>query len=172
MRRALMLSLVLGLACSGGLLTGCAATGEADSQPYVEAAAPAVPARSLPLLGSWSGDFPVAQLDLLPAGQRQASAGYIADDKTFVAVWRAFQPRQELPEVDFSTQLVVFSRNVTFYNRTSILKVILENGVAQVLAMETMSAMPIEDKVAMALAVIPRAGVLFLASDGRNIEVR
>ncbi len=39
------------------------------------------------------------------------------------------------------------------------------------LAMETMSAMPIEDKVAMALAVIPRAGVRFIASGNERIGV-
>jgi len=33
------------------------------------------------------------------------------------------------------------------------------NGVAEVLAMETMSAIPIEDKVGMSLAVVARQGI-------------
>ena len=39
------------------------------------------------------------------------------------------------------------------------------------MAMETMSAMPIEDKVAMALAVIPCAGVRFITSGNERIAV-
>jgi hypothetical protein len=35
----------------------------------------------------------------------------------------------------------------------------VKNGVAEVLAMETMSAMPIEDKVAISLAVVGRQGI-------------
>ncbi len=121
---------------------------------------------------TWSGDFPVAKLDLLPVGQRQSRVGYLGDVDAFAAVWRAFQPQQELPAVDFATQLVVFSRNVDFYNRTAILKVTLKEGAAEVMAMETMSAMPIEDNVAMALAVIPRSGVRFITSGNERISVR
>ena len=113
----------------------------------------------------------MAKLDLLPVGQRQSSVGYLDDMDVFAVVWRVFQPGQALPEVDFANQLVVFSRNVNFYNRTAIFKVTLKEGTAEVLAMETMSAMPIEDKVAMALAVIPRAGVRFIASGNERIGV-
>ena len=35
----------------------------------------------------------------------------------------------------------------------------MTNGVAEVLAMETMSAMPIQDKVAMSLVVVSRKGI-------------
>ena len=51
------------------------------------------------------------------------------------------------PEIDFTVNLVLFARNTQFYNRINIGKVNVSNGVAEVLAMETMSAMPIEDKV-------------------------
>ena len=64
--------------------------------------------------------------------------------------------------LNFGKNLVVFSRNVAFYNRVNILKVTLKEGVAEILSMETMSAMPVEEKVAMALAEIPREGVRFL----------
>jgi len=70
-----------------------------------------------------------------------------------------FKPGEKVLEVDFSKHVVVFSRNVTFYNRTAILKVTLKDGVAEILVMETRSALPIEARVAMAMAVIPRAGV-------------
>jgi len=43
------------------------------------------------------------------------------------------------------------------------------DGVAEVLAMETMSALPIEDKVAISLVGIPRKGVKAIQIGGRNI---
>ena len=76
-----------------------------------------------------------------------------------------------LPAVDFSKNIVVFTRNVQFYNRTSIFKVELQDGAAEIFAMETMSAMPIEEKVAMAMAVIPREGIRFIRSGTGNIKV-
>ena len=76
-----------------------------------------------------------------------------------------------MPEVDFRTNLVVFTRNVDFYNRTSIGMVKLADGVLEIVAMETMSALPIEDKAAMAMAVIPRAGVKFIQAGTSRIPV-
>ncbi len=115
--------------------------------------------KEITIIQTWGGDYPVAQLTLLPADQRETPTGYINDAETFAAVWEHFMPGEELPEVDFDENIIVFSRNVQFYNRTNIFKVELENGTAEILAMETMSAIPIEDKVAMAMAVIPREGV-------------
>jgi hypothetical protein len=37
--------------------------------------------------------------------------------------------------------------------------------------METMSALPIEDKIAMALAVIPRADISSITAGGQKIPV-
>jgi hypothetical protein len=61
--------------------------------------------------------------------------------------------------VDFRTHLVVFVRNIQFYNRLKIGKVKVSDGVAQIIAMETMSARPIRDTVAMSLAVVARKGI-------------
>lgn len=63
---------------------------------------------------------------------------------------------------------IVFSRNVEFYNRTSIVKIILKDGAIEIIAMETMSALPIEEKVAMILAVIPRAGISSITAGGHS----
>lgn len=128
-------------------------------------------AKNLAIFDQWSGDFAVADLTLLPEGQRQSSAGYIDGQKAFATVWQAFKPGQTIPEVNFKHNLVVFSRNVDFYNRTQIFKVTLSDGAAVILAMETMSALPIEDKVAMALAVVPRTGVKFIRSGEQQIPV-
>jgi len=47
----------------------------------------------------------------------------------------------------------------------------VKNGVAEVLAMETMSAMPIEDKMAMSLVVVAREGITAIQSGDRIIPV-
>ena len=119
----------------------------------------------------WSGDYPVEHLDRLPEGHRTAPVGCIGDEGTFSAVWQIFKPGEKSPEVDFSTHFIVFVRNVDFYNRISILKCTLREGTAEILASETRSAMPIESKVAMALALIPRAGVKFISAGDVKIPV-
>ena len=111
------------------------------------------------ILESWQGDYPVARLDLLPKHLREQAVGFIGDAKTFEAVWKTFKPGEAVPEIDFKTNLVLFARNTQVFTRISIGKVNVTNGVAEILAMETMSAMPIQDKVAMSLVVVPpRAG--------------
>lgn len=76
-----------------------------------------------------------------------------------------------LPAVDFSRNIVVFTRNTQFYNHTAILRVTLLEGVAEVIAMETMSANPIKDKVAMAMAVIPREGLREIKVGSERIRI-
>jgi hypothetical protein len=111
------------------------------------------------ILQSWQGDYPVARLDLLPESQREEAVGYIGGAETFGNVWKAFKPGEAVPEINFQADLVLFARNTHFYNSIRIGKVNVKNGVAEVLAMETMSAMPIEDKVAISLAVVGRQGI-------------
>ena len=128
--------------------------------------------KELPLLQQWSGDYPISALENLPEGQRSSAVGYINDSETFAAVWGVFNPDEEPPSINFSEQLVVFSRNITYYNRTSIVKVILEKGVAEIIAIETLTAMPIEDRVAMSIAVIPRQGVHFIQVGDEHVTVQ
>ena len=101
----------------------------------------------------------VARLERLPEKQRDQSVGFIGDAKTFELVWKAFKPGEDVPEIVFKSSMVLFVRNTQFYNLVRIGKVNVANGVAQVLAMETLSAMPIEEKVAMSLAVVPRSDI-------------
>jgi hypothetical protein len=130
------------------------------------------PPAELAIMQSWSGDFPVTELKLLPQAQQQAGTGYLANAAAFASVWAAFSPGEAVPTVNFRKQMVVFHRNVYFYNRTRIFKVTLKEGVAEVLATETMSAIPVTDKVAMALAVIPRAGVKAIQAGAVRVPVR
>ena len=143
------------------VMTGCATVPEANAPPA-----------ELAIAQSWNGDYPVAELKLLPEGQQQSGAGYLGSATAFAPVWAAFKPGEALPAVDFGKQMVVFHRNVNYYNRTRIFKVTLKDGVADVLAAETMSAIPVTDKVAMAMAVIPRGGVTAIQTGTVRIPVR
>ncbi len=152
---------LLGILALGVVMTGCTATTTvAENQPT-----------ELVIAQSWSGDYPVAELKRLPAGQQTSRVGYLGNAAAFKAVWSGFKPEEAVPEMDFAKNLVVFSRNVEFYNRTRILKVMLKDGVAEVIAMETMSAIPVEDKVAMAMAVIPRAHVKSIQTGSERLPV-
>lgn len=128
--------------------------------------------RQIKITAVWSGDLPVASLQLLPDGQRDRATGYIGDADTFAALWRSFSPDQPVPNVDFTRSIVVFARNKVYYNAIRIGAVTLENGIAEIIAMETMSARPIEDMVAISLAVVPRSGIKTLQEGGHRIEVR
>ena len=157
MTRVTTLFLLIGLIC----LVACTPVAVQSSEP-----------RNLTPSATWSGDYPIAALDQLPPGQQQNRAGYIGDVDTFARIWQNFMPEAALPAVDFENNLVVFHRNVVYYNRTNIFKVTLTEGVAEVLAMETMSAMPVEDRAAMAMAVIPRTGVKAIRLDeSTTVEV-
>ena len=108
---------------------------------------------------SWQGDYPVEQLSLLPKDQRNNPVGYIGDQNTFAAVWLQFKSNKNVPVINFEEDLVLFARNIQFYNRISITKVKLRNGVAEIIAMETMSALPIEENVALSAVVVSREGI-------------
>jgi len=152
-----MLLLRVAFAC---MIAGFAATATYSGEP-----------KDIPILQKWSGDYPIVHLNRLPEGQKKSRIGYIGDAAIFATVWQAFKPGEKTPEVDFSRNFMVFSRNVDFYNRISIFKITLKDGVIEILAIETRSALPIEDKVAMALAVIPRAGVESIQIGNQQILV-
>ncbi len=136
---------------------------------------PAVPSRAAgdeaEILQSWHGDFPTAGMDLLPEGQQDLPAGFLEDVESFEAVWKAMNPGQEAPQVDFRANIVLFARNTRFYNRLSIGKVTVTDGVAELLAMETMSALPIEDRAAISLVVVPREGIEGVRSGDRVVRL-
>ena len=113
-------------------MASCAATVAYSGEP-----------KDIPILQKWSGDYPIVRLKWLPEGRQKSRSGYIGDAAIFATVWKAFKPGEKTPEVDFSRDFIVFSRNVDFYNRTSIFKITLKDGVIKILAMETRSALPI-----------------------------
>jgi len=111
------------------------------------------------ILKAWHGDYPVVEIDRLPEEAEHPGIGYIADDKTFENIWAAFKPGEETPDVDFKSNLVFFVRNIQYFNRISIGKVKLKEGIAEIIAMETLSARPIEDVVAMSMALVSKIGI-------------
>jgi hypothetical protein len=138
--------------------------GNGDNVPSV--------ATTVPIINHWIGEYPVARLDRLPEAQRNTPVGFINDASMFRAVWQAFKPKDEPPKLDFDHNMVIFIRNVRFFNRIRILKVVLTDGIADIVAMETRSALPIIDKLAMALAEIPKKGVRAVRSGKHLIQVR
>ena len=123
------------------------------------------------ILQSWHGDYPVTQLDRLTPGQRERATGFIDDPEVFAGIWKAFRPNEVAPEIDFEANLVIFARNTQFYNRISIGQVKVTDGVAEILAMETMSAAPIEDKVAISLAVVARQGITAIQAGDESVRI-
>lgn len=123
------------------------------------------------ILQSWQGDYPVSQLDLLLEVQEQQGLGFVNDAETFKSVWKAFKPGEDVPEIDFTINLVLYARNTQFFNRIRIGKVTAMNGVAELIAMETLSAMPIEDKVAISFIVVHRQGIVAIKARDGNILI-
>ena len=130
------------------VINGCAGTGDRSVEPI-----------EVPILQQWSGDYPVDHLSRLPQGGQRRASGYILEASSFAAVWQVFKPGETIPAVDFGKHLIVYYRNVDFYNRASIAKIILKGDVIEILAMNTLSSRPIEDKVALSMAVIARSSI-------------
>jgi hypothetical protein len=134
------------------------------------------PASGLPanltIVNKWDGDYPVSAIKKLPRGQQKTVAGYIGDGATFADVWKSLKPGEKVPAVDFRKNLVVFTRNVKFYNRKAITKVTLLDGIMEVQGIETMTSVPVTNKVAMALAEVPRQGVKTLRAGDKFIAVK
>jgi zinc transporter ZupT len=116
----------------------------------------------LPILNRWSGDYPIVQLDRLKDWHAQAHVGFIGDEAAFASFWEAFKKDTAVPRVDFSKNLVVFVMGDGSYKQMFIAKVTLKDNIAEMVADGNTSGLSCEDSLAMALAVIPRAGVKFV----------
>ena len=156
-RAATLASLAVALLATGAVL---AAAAKEEAKP-----------QEVPILQQWQGLFPIKQVNVLPEGQRGTPTGFIADPKVFEAVWKAWKGGEKTPAVDFQKNLVVFSRNVQYLNVIHIGPVLIKDGVVEVLGIETMSAIPIEDKCHMAAAVISREGVKAVMAGAATVTV-
>jgi len=126
---------------------------------------------ALPILNRWNGDYPIAQLDRFQEGHAQLHGGYIGNEVAFASFWKDFKPGTAVPRVNFDENLVVFVRGDGSYSQMLIAKVILKQNIAEVVASGNRSRSTPEDSFAMALAVIPRAGVKFIRVGNEQIAV-
>jgi len=178
MRAKTTMRWVAGLAVLGILIgmTGIPALAKEPAGPKSKGETKAAPPGALPasmtIVNKWDGDYPVSALKKLPRGQQKTSAGYIGDGAAFADVWKSFKPGEKVPKVDFRKNLVVFTRNVKFYNRKAITKVTLLDGTLEVQGIETMTSVPVTNKVAMAMAEVPRQGVKSLRAGDKFIPVK
>lgn len=113
----------------------------------------------------------MVHLDRLPEGQTDVGIGYIGKQAVFANIWKAFKPQEPVPEMDFSKNLVVYTRNIKFYNRQSIFNVTLKGDTIAIMAMATQSALPLEEHAAMAMAAIPRKGIKYIQTGNEHIPV-
>lgn len=142
--------------------------GKAESKTAPAGAMPA----AVTIVKKWDGDFPVAALKKLPRGQQKTPAGYVGEPAAFADIWRSFKPGEKVPAVDFGKNMVVFTRNVKFYNRKAITKVTLLEGILEIQGVETVTSVPVTNKVAMAMAEVPRQGVKTLRAGDKFIPVK
>jgi hypothetical protein len=150
----------LSTGCAGAAAISDTGTGAGQDRP-----------EEIAIAQKFSGDFPAAALNLLPKGQSSSPIGFIDDEAVFTRVWQAFKPGEPVPAVNFNISLAVFCRNALLYNRINIGRITLIRGEADIQAIETRSSIPIEDKMAMAIAVIPRTGVKCIRTGERCIQV-
>jgi hypothetical protein len=119
----------------------------------------------------WSGNLPVAALEDLPEAQRHRPIGYIDSADTFALIWQQLQEEPAVPVVDFDKELVVFARNRDYFNAIRIGSVRLADGVAEILAMETLTSRPITDMVGFSMAVVKKEGIKALMAGDLRIEI-
>ena len=162
-----------------GLLSGMAGQhvlAKEPQPPRSKSETKAAPAGALPanvtIVNKWDGDYPVSALKKLPRGQQKTPSGYIGDQGAFAEIWKSFKPGERVPAIDFKKNMVVFTRNVKFYNRKAITKVTLLDGILEVQGIETMTSVPVTNKVAMAMAEVPRQGVKTLRAGDKFIVVK
>jgi hypothetical protein len=142
------------------------------SKSETKTAPAGAPQANLSIVNKWDGDYPVSALKKLPQGQQTNVAGYIGRAATLAEVWKYFKPGEKAPNVDFTKNIVVFTRNVKFYNRKAITKVTLLEGLLEIQGIETVTSVPITDKVAMAMAEVPRQGVKMLRAGDKFFPVK
>ena len=136
------------------------------------AADPVVKDGPVPILGLLSGDLPITVLQKLLDEQQNQAVGYFSSQKQLDPVLSAIQAGgMTLPAVDFPSQLVLFTKNTQFYNRIQIGQVLRKGDTLTVLSMETRSAKPITNKLAVSLAVIERDGARFIDVRGEKLAI-
>ena len=161
--RRSLLHVLMALLATGALAMPAEAAGE--NEPMV----PRPPL--LKIAASWSGEAPAADLQALPQWRPTLRAGSIGDEASFAAFWAVFKPGSIAPRVDFDRHLVVFVARDSAYEQLAIVKVSLKDGTAEVVASGYRSAPARDDRLAVAAAVVRRAGIKLLKVGGEQAPV-
>jgi hypothetical protein len=122
----------------------------------------------LPILDRWSGDYPAADLHRLMEREDPSNGGYIGNEAAFVSFWNVFRRSSPVPAIDFDKNMVVFVIGERNWRQMFVAKATLKEGTAEIVADGYKSGFFSEDRVPIALAVIPRAGVQFVRV-GKNL---
>jgi hypothetical protein len=134
--------------------------------------APMVPqAPFLKIAASWSGEASADELAALPQWRPQLRGGCLGDEAAFAAFWQVFKPGAIAPRVDFGRNMAVFVTRDSAYAQLAIVKVTLKDEAAEVVASGHRSGPARAERMSVAVAVIPRAGVRFLRVDGEQAPV-
>jgi hypothetical protein len=161
--RRLLRHVLMALLATGALAMPAEAAGKNE---------PMVPRPPLiKMAASWSGEAPAAELQALPQWLPRLRAGCIGDEAAFAAFWAVFKPGSIAPRVDFDRHLVVFVARDSAYEQLAIVKVSLKDGAAEVVASGYRSAPVREDRLAVAAAVVRRAGVKLLKVGGEQAPI-
>ena len=125
----------------------------------------------LKIAASWSGEASAAGLQALPQWRPKLRAGCIGDPSAFAVFWAVFKPGSIAPRVDFDRHVVVFVARDSAYEQLAIVKVTLKDGTAEIVASGYRSAPVREDRLAVAAAVVRRAGIKLLSVGGEQAPV-
>lgn len=87
------------------------------------------------------------------------NGGCFLDEAAVASFWRVLKEGKKVPAVDFDKNLVVFIGGDGSFQQMFITKISIKEGIAVVAADGRSSGSTHEDGLALALAVIPRAGI-------------
>jgi hypothetical protein len=122
---------------------------------------------------TWNGTLPVKSLKFLPEDQRQSPVAYLGDNKAFTAFWESFTPfdkKAPAPQVDFSKNVVVVMKNIRHMEQIIGLKARLDEGTLRVTPKKNFEfeGRKMKDQVFVAFFVLPRKGILTIASGKKH----
>jgi hypothetical protein len=116
---------------------------------------------------AWVGMLPIESVLLLPKVTRDHRIGIIDKEEIWSKIWKAHQPDEKQPKVDFDSQVVVFIKNVRHLNRITLVSAELDDGLLTIRSKQTRSARPIRGRVHCVLIIVQRVGIRQI-SDGRT----
>ena len=125
----------------------------------------------LPVIERWSGQYPVNELYRMPEEQMINGTGFVNNAATWNKIWHGAN-QSDAPAVDFHSEIVCFAHNVVFLNILHVTAgTVDDDGVVDVLAIQTKTARPIDDFVYWSAGTIPIAGLTHLRVAGDTLDL-